>query len=175
MRIAITAVAVTVVGLLAAGVLGVAGAETTPSPTAPAPRTVGVQGVATVPIASEASAEVANATYRQAMAAAISDGQGKAQFLAEKVAGTLGPAQSVGEGGGYIQCPGEVEYIGAQPDFGSGAPVIEAASSVSLRSRAVAAPPHRPAVKRRKRHAAKKSAAQTCTLSTQVALVYQLS
>jgi hypothetical protein len=176
MRIAIAAVGVTAVGLLAAGVLGVAGAETTPPP-APVttPRTVSVQGVATAPVASEASAEAANAAYRQAMAAAIADGQDKAKFLAEKAGATLGIVQSVGEGGGYIQCPGEEEYMGVQPDFGSGAPVIAARSVAAVKGRPVALPHRSKPKQHRKRHTASKSAAATCTLSTQVALVYQLS
>ncbi len=85
-----------------------------------------VQGVATAPVISTASAEAAIAAYRQAMAAAIADGQAKAQYLAEKSGATLGQVQSIGEGGGYIECPEGVEYEGAQPDFGSGGPVFEA-------------------------------------------------
>lgn len=174
MRIAITAVGAAAVGLLAAGVLGVAGADTTPAPVpTSAPRTVSVQGVGSAPIAAEANAQDANAAYRQGMAAAIADGQDKARFLAEKTGATLGAVQSVGEGGGYIQCPGEEEYTGVQPDFGSGAPVIEARSVAA--GKAPVSVSHRSKPKRRKRHSAKKSTAQTCTLSTQIALVYQLS
>lgn len=175
MRVVVIAVAIAAAGLLAAGILGVAGAETPPAP-APAtmPRTVSVEGVAGVPVPSEASAEAANAAYRQAMAAAIADGQSKAQFLAEKSGATLGQVQSVAEGGGYIQCPGELEYQGAQPDFGQGAPVISAGSVAAATPRAVLHPP-RASPKHRKRRKARKATAQTCTLSTQVALVYALS
>lgn len=174
MRIVVVAVAIAAVGLLAAGILGVAGAETPPAPTSTAPqRTVSVEGVAGVPVASEASGEAANAAYRQAMAAAIADGQGKAQFLAEKSGTTLGAVQSVAEGTGYIQCPGEMEYQGAQPDFGQGAPVISAGSAVAA-PRAVVHSRHVSA-KHRKRRKARKASAQTCALSTQVALVYALS
>jgi hypothetical protein len=182
MRIAIAAIGVTAIGLLAAGVLGVAGAETTPAPVPAAiPRTVGVQGVATAPIASEATAEAANAAYRQAMAAAVADGQGKAQFLAEKAGATLGPVQSVGEGGGYVQCPGEEEYTGVQPDFGSVSSGDVYAPRASLAAGAVTQRARKPPVKRHKakgkngKSPAKAAAAVTCTLSTQVALVYQLS
>lgn len=174
MRIAIAAAGATAVGLIAAGVLGVAGADTTPAPVpTSAPRTVSVQGIASVPVAADASGEAANAAYRQGMAAAIADGQDKARFLAEKTGATIGVVQSVGEGGGYIQCPGEEEYTGVQPDFGSGSPVIEARSVAALKG--PVSLPHRSKPKRRKHHTANKSAAQTCTLSTQVALVYQLS
>jgi hypothetical protein len=173
MRIVVVAVAIAVVGLLAAGALGIAGGAETPAPTPTAPqRTVSVEGVAGVPVASEASAEAANAAYRQAMAAAIADGQGKAQFLAEKSGGTLGAVQSVSEGGGYIQCPGELEYQGAQPDFGQGAPVISAGRAVAAPRAVVHA---RRVSRHRKRRRARKAIAQTCALSTQVALVYALS
>lgn len=175
MRIAITAAAATVIGLLAAGVLGVAGADTTPAPVPAAqPRTVSVQGVASAPIAAEANAEAANAAYRQAMAAAIADGQSKAQFLAEKTSATLGPVQNVAEGGGYIQCPGEEEYQGAQPDFGEGSSVIMAPAARELRSAAGVAPRHAKA-KHRKPKSAKKSTVADCAVWTHLALSYQLN
>jgi hypothetical protein len=121
MRIVIAAAAVLASALLAIGVLSVASAETTPTP-APAasapPRTVSVQGVATAPVAQAANAATATAAYRQAMAAAVADGQAKAQFLAEKTGATLGVVQSIGEGGGSIECPAGEEYAGEQPDFG---------------------------------------------------------
>ena len=133
--------------------------------------------MATAPVTSTASAEAATAAYRQAMAAAITDGQAKAQFLAEKAGATLGQVQSIGEGGGYIQCPEGVEYEGAQPDFGS----AEArCSRRHPRPRREAPAQRRRSTKRppkantTKRHSARKSAAESCTLSTQVALVYQL-
>ncbi len=175
MRVVVVAVAIAAVGLLAAGVLGVAGGAETPAPAPSAPqRTVSVQGVAGTPVASAAGPEAANAAYRQAMAAAIADGQGKAQFLAEKSGATLGAVQSVAEGGGYVECPGELEYEGAQPDFGQGAPVIAAGRVGAATPRAVlhshpASAPHR-----KKRRRAHKATVQTCTLSTQVALVYAL-
>ena len=180
MRIAIAAVSVASVALIAAGTLGVAGAETTTTPaTAAAPRIVSVQGVASAPVEPTASAATATGVYRQAMGAAILDGQSKAQFLAEKTGATLGPVQSVAEGGGYIQCPGEEEYQGAQPDFGSGAAgefSAAAAPSVAVAKGHLAPSVHRaPAKHRKHRGTAKKSAVEPCTLSTQVALSYQLS
>ncbi len=136
-----------------------------------------VQGVANAPVASTASSEAAIAAYRQAMAAAITDGQAKAQFLAEKAGATLGQVQSIAEGGGYIECPGGVEYEGAQPDFGSARGEVFAAHSRARGER----PPRRrqstkptAQAKHHKRRSARKSAAESCTLSTQVALVYQL-
>jgi Protein of unknown function (DUF541) len=177
MRIAIAVAGMAATGLVAGGVLVMAAsAETTstPAPT-PALRTVSVQGVASEPLASTSSAETATTVYRQAMAAAILDGQAKAQFLAEKAGTTLGQTQNIGEGGGYISCPEGVEYQGGQPDFGSGS----SSGVVAPLAESRAAPPtvHRapPAKKPRKRHSARKAAAESCTLSTQVALVYQLS
>lgn len=179
MRIPIVVAGMAATGLLAGGVLVLAAeAETTssstPQTTAPL-RTVSVQGVATAPVISTASAEAATAAYRQGMAAAIADGQAKAQYLAEKSGATLGQVQSIGEGGGYIQCPEGVEYEGAQPDFGSGGPVFEA-GAVAPAARSGAPTVHKVAKTQHhhKRHSAKKSAAASCTLSTQVALVYQL-
>jgi hypothetical protein len=176
MRIVGAAVAVTAAALIAVGVLGVATAET---PTVPAPRTVSVQGVATEPIAQSASAGTATAVYRQGMADAVTDGQAKAQFLASKVGATLGPVQSMVEGGGYIECAGNEEYLGEQPDFGSPGSVI-AAPGVSPRAATGKSAPavRKPAVKRSKRKksaAGKKADATTCALATQIALAYTLS
>jgi hypothetical protein len=186
MKVVIAIAAVVALALVGASVLGVAGAETTtttattPATPAVAPlRTVSVQGVATAPVEVSASATAATAVYRQAMAGAIADGQSKAQYLSEKAGATLGTVQSVAEGGGYISCPENVEYQGAQPDFGSAqGPTFAAAagSAVAPRARHVAPAAHRTTTaKRRKRHVvAHRAAAESCTLSTQVALVYQL-
>jgi hypothetical protein len=180
MRIAFVVAGLAATVLVAGGVIVMtAGAETTPTPPASAPlRTVSVQGVAKEPVDSAASAEAATAVYRQAMAAAIGDGQAKAQFLAEKAGATLGQVQSIGEGGGYIQCPEGEEYQGGQPDFGSGVgEVFSAVSAPAARATPTVhkAPAKKPPAKPHKRHTAKKAAAEPCTLSTQVALVYQLS
>jgi hypothetical protein len=181
MRILLTATAVTVAALTAVGVLGVAGAETTTTTTTPAAsvplRTVSVQGVASAPVAPEANAATATAVYRQAMASAVTDGQSKAQYLAEKTGATLGAVQSIAEGGGDIECPGEEEYVGEQPDFGyaSGGEIV-AGSNVQALARPRTPGSHKPAVKphKKKKRSAKAAAAATCTLSTQVALSYQL-
>lgn len=185
MRIAVIACAVATAGLILAGVLGMASAETTTTPTTttttvPPMRTVSVQGVATEPIEQSASATAATAVYRQAMASAVSDGQTKAQFLASQAGATLGQVQSMAEGGGYIQCTGSEEgYLGGQPDFGSAgnyatAPVVSPREAVKSRSAVPkpAAKPRKP--RRRKNGSAKKAAVATCTLSTQVSLVYAL-
>ena|ERR1700694_4718091 len=179
MRVSIAAMAGGAVALTAASMLGVASAEA-PAPTA-TPRTVSVEGVATnVPIAQGSSAATANAVYRQGMEAAIADAHSKAEFLAGKVGGSIGAAQSVAEGGGGISCTGGegstyVEYTGEQPDFGS-----PSVSIGPLRGSAIAAPqasPGRPVLRPRHRHKAtgKKAAAGTCTLSTQVAVAYLLN
>ncbi len=167
-------------GLLAGGVLVLAAeAETTssstPQTTAPL-RTVSVEGVAKAPVATTASSETAIAAYRQARAGAIADGQAKAQFLAEKAGATLGQVQSIAEGSGYVQCPEGVEYEGAQPDFGSGGSVLERTAVAPAVAAPVSSKAHKakPPAKHHKRRTAKKSAAESCTVSTQVALVYQL-
>ncbi len=174
MRRAIAATLLAAAGLTAASMLGVATAE---APTVPPPRTVSVEGVATEAIAQGASAAAATAVYHQGMADAVADGQVKAQLLASKVGATLGPVQSVVEGGGYIGCvgPGESgnnEYEGGQPDFGTPGVSITAA-----RVNAGAAKPKRrkPAVRHGKGPTAKKATVSTCTLATQVALVYPVS
>ena len=180
MRIATAAAGMAATGLVAGGVLVMAAKAETPATSAPASapqRTVSVQGVASEPLTSTASAEAATTVYRQAMAGAIGDGQAKAQFLAEKAGATLGAVQSIGEGGGNIQCPEGVEYQGGQPDFGSATSGIVVAPLAAGRATPTIhkAPARRPPPKHRKRHTAKKSAAESCTLSTQVALAYQLS
>jgi hypothetical protein len=180
MRITIAVVGVVAIGLLAAGALGVAGAETTPTPTVSAPvRTVSVQGVAEASVEPTATTAAATAVYRQAMAAAVVDGQSKAQFLAEKTGATLGSVQSVSEGGGYIDCPGEEEYQGGQPDFGSGSSPVFAAAGAPVAESRTTPSVHKVHHTKRRPHkrrpaTAKKSAVEPCALSTQVALVYQL-
>ena len=189
MRIAITAVVAAALALLTVSMLGVASAEApapttttvaAPVPASPPVRTVSVEGVATAPLAQGSNASSATASYRQAMAAAVSDGQSKAEFLAGKVGATLGLVQSVSEDGGSIECRGEEsrysEYEGEQPDFGS------SSTAVGPLRAAAAAPPaapssHKVTSKRRKaRHpSAKTAAASTCTLSAQVSLVYALA
>jgi hypothetical protein len=182
MRIAIAATAAGAAALLAASTLGVASAEA-PTPPASAPvRTVSVGGVANVAIPQGSSAASATAVYRQGMAAAVSDGQSKAEFLASKAGATLGSVQSVVEDGGSISCSngeenGYVEYQGEQPDFGS--PSVSIAAGGAQR---VAKPPsspaiHKPAVKKRRKGAptAKKATVAGCMLDAQVTLVYAIS
>ncbi|MFI4992416.1 MAG: SIMPL domain-containing protein [Solirubrobacterales bacterium] len=178
MRLVIPAATVTTVSLIAAGLLGVASAE---APTASPARTVSVQGVATVPVAQGANLATATAAYRQGMAAAVADGQAKAEFLAGKAGATLGSVQSIAEGGGYIGCtggeePGGGEYTGEQPDFGSTGVAVSPAAPRVL---ANAAPGIRKPVvkhrkKKRKRPLAKHASVVSCTLSTQVSLTYLL-
>jgi hypothetical protein len=179
-RVLIPAAGVAVIALVAAGTLGVASAEapTTASP----PPTVSVQGVAVEPIEQSASAAIATTVYRQGMAAAITDGQAKAQFLASSAGVTLGAVQSIVENGGYIGCTGnEVEYLGEQPDFGSpGVGVSPGAVSVP-RVAATATPGgSKPAVKhaKKKKHkspVAKRASVAGCTLTAQVSLTYAIS
>jgi hypothetical protein len=165
---------VVVAGLLAANMLGVASAEG-PTTTA-SPRTVSVQGVAKAPLAQGASTALATESYRQAMASAIADGLGKAEFLAAKAGVALGAAQSVVENGGSISCTAgpEAEYLayeGEQPDF----PMNDAVA-VAPRAFAPAVRNSKPRVKRHKaKTKAKKATAAGCAVSAQVSLVYAIS
>jgi hypothetical protein len=183
MRNVIAATMAVVAGLVVANMLGVAAAE---APTTTPTRTVSVEGVATVPIAQGANLATATMIYRDGMAAAVSDGQGKAEFLASKAGATLGAVQSIAEGGGSIECTdgeeeaGYVAYQGEQPDFGS----AESVSPLRAAAAPVAAPQvHKPAAKHRKKKkkkkvtspTAKKAAATTCTMTTQVSLVYAIA
>jgi hypothetical protein len=185
MRLVLPAAAVTTASLIAAGLLGVASAEA-PTTTATPPPTVSVQGVATEPIEQSASLATATAVYRQGMADAISDGQAKALFLASKAGVTLGPVQSIVEGGGYIGCTGgeesaSDEYQGAEPDFGSAGasapvPEVNAPSAVAKTTPGVRKPAAKHGKKKhKKKPAAKQASVTTCTLSTQVSLTYTLS
>jgi hypothetical protein len=177
---AIAAISGVAAALLAVNMLGVASAE---APTGTSVRTVSVGGIAIVPIAQNANAASATAVYRQGMAAAVSDGQSKAEFLASKAGATLGSVQSIAEGGGYIGCTGTdesgyAEYQGEQPDFGSPAGSIGPARvSPGVAAPKSGTPLHRPTTKHRKRKAptAKHAGAPGCTLTAQVSLVYSIS
>lgn len=178
MRSAITATLAVAACLVATGMLGVASAEA-PTSTAPTP-TVSVDGVAQVPIAQGSNAASADAAYRQAMAAAETDGQSKAEYLAGKASVTLGAVQSIVEGGGSIACSGGesetgyVEYEGEQPDFGS-----RVVTAVAPEASAVAHAPsvRKPSAKRskKKKPTAHKAGATSCTLSAEVSLTYAIS
>jgi hypothetical protein len=173
----VVAAAGAIAALLAVSALGVAAAE---APTGAAvARTISVEGVAIAPIPSHANAASANAVYREAMAKALADGQGKAAFLSEKAGAPLGAVDSVIEDGGYIECSSAdsnyAEYEGEQPDFGSGprglAVAPQSAASTGAPTTKVS---HRPKVKH-KRVTAKKAAATSCNLTAQVSLVYAIS
>lgn len=181
MRSAIAATLAVAAGLVFANMLGVASAE---APTTPPVRTIGVDGVAIVPVAQGANRAVATTAYREGMAAAVSDGQSKAEFLAGKTDATLGEVQSVVEGGGSIDCTtggesGYVEYEGEQPDFGSPSVSVSPDVTERVEGSAVAPTVHKPAVehkkKKKKKPAAKAATATACTLSTDVTLVYAIT
>jgi hypothetical protein len=169
------------VALIAASMLGVAAAE---APTSTPTRTVAVQGVANVPIAQGSSAAAATAVYRQAMAAAVTDAQSKAEFLAGKVGASAGPAQTVAEDGGSISCvgPGESSYVpyeGEEPDFGSpSARVVPLLAGRSAAPSGAPAPVRVPLKKHRKSKPRPKGRAATvapgCTLSAEVSISYAL-
>jgi len=172
MRKLLTATLAAAAALIAVGLLGVAAAE---APTGSPVRTVGVEGVGSAPIAQEANGTAANAAYRQAMAAAISDGQEKATFLAGHVGGTLGAVQSVVEENGDVECESEgteyVRYLGVEPDFGTGrSGRIAAPEAAGALKSPKSAPRHK-----KKKHKAKKASAVSCTVSAGVALNYQLN
>lgn len=178
MRNAIAATLAVVSVLVVANMLGVAGAEApTTSMTTPV-RSIGVEGVATVPVTQGANRATATAAYREGMAAALADGQSKAEFLASKAGVTLSTVQNIAEGGGSISCTGGeeseyVEYQGEQPDFGS---TNESVSPIEAAAAPRAPTVRKPAAKRRKKHpTAKKAGAVGCTLGTQVSLTYAIN
>lgn len=180
MRHALTAILAAAAALIAVGMLGVASAE---APTMTPVRTVGVEGVGKAPIPQEADLATANAAYRQAMAAAISDGQEKAQFLAGHVGGTLGAVQSVVEEDGYVDCEriGEeyTEYLGVRPDFGSGrgggVSVAPAAAPRAAKSVPSVGAPTAGKKHKKKKKKAKTATAANCTVTAGVALNYTLN
>jgi Protein of unknown function (DUF541) len=179
LRLLGTAVAASTAALIASGTLGVAAAE---APTiVPNTRVISVGGVGNVPIAQDASEAAAIAAYRQGMAAAVTDGQAKAQFLAEKTGVALGAVVSVTEGGGGINCTGGdeetgyAEYRGAQPDFSSGG----VSGPVPLLRGAAAPVARAPLTRKHRRHRrstvhAKAAIAVSCKLSAAVQLVYAI-
>jgi hypothetical protein len=179
MKIPIAATAGAAAALVAASMLGIAAAEAPP----PAPqRIISVEGVATVPIAQGSNVAAATSAYRQGMAAAVADGQSKAEFLAGKAATTLGAVQSIVEGGGSISCTDAAEtayseYLGEQPDFGSSAGSVGPVRLNSSAAVGAPSPVHKRVLKRSKHRpapSAKKAAATSCTLSAQVALSYAI-
>jgi hypothetical protein len=172
-RSAVTATLAVAVSLFVANMLGVAVAE---APTGTAARTVSVQGIANLPIGQTDSATEATSVYREAMAAAVGDGQSKASFLATKVGATATQIQSVVEDGGYIQCtaPGEsgyAQYEGEEPDFGSAPRALVAAPASPAAGVAV---PGARSKHKKKRPKAKRAVAGSCKLTAQVSLVYTL-
>lgn len=179
MRSAVAATLAVAVGLFVANMLGVAVAE---APTgAAAPRTISVQGVAVLAIGQSDDAATATSVYREAMAAAVTDGQSKATFLAGKVGVTPTEVQSVVEDGGYIQCtaPGEsgyAQYEGEEPDFGSAPQSVLAAPQTAARAAPALAPAVRKATPKRKKKSptAKRAIAGSCKLTAQVSLVYAI-
>jgi hypothetical protein len=180
MKLTLTAVLAAVAALVIANMIGTAVAE---APTTTTLRTVSVEGVGSAPIAQNADAATATDVYRQAMAAAVTDGQSKAEFLTGKVGATLGAAQTLTEDGGGIECSSGGEegwepYQGEQPDFGSARNAGQVLSSSAAPPAAAA--PSSSAVKRtstkrrhkRKRPVAKKATAPGCKLTAQVSLAY---
>jgi len=181
MKLTLTAVLAAVAALVIANMIGTAVAE---APTTTTLRTVSVEGVGTQPIAQNADAATATGVYRQAMAAAVADGQAKAEFLTGKVGATLGAAQTITEDGGDIECSSGGEegwepYQGEQPDFGSARNAGQVLSSAPESSSSDAAAPtsavKRKSSKRHKKHkrpVAKKATAPGCKLTAQVSLAY---
>jgi hypothetical protein len=182
MKLTLTAVLAAVAALVIANMLGTAVAE---APTTTTLRTVSVEGVGSQPIAQNADAATATGVYRQAMAAAVTDGQSKAEFLTGKVGAALGAAQTVTEDGGEIECSSGGEegwepYKGEQPDFGSARNAGQVLSSAAAPN-ATSAPSRsagtvkRTSAKRHRRHrrpVAKKATAAGCKLTAQVSLAY---
>jgi hypothetical protein len=179
MKLTLTAVLAAVAALVIANMIGTAVAE---APTTTTLRTVSVEGIGTQPIAQNADAATATGVYRQAMAAAVTDGQSKAEFLTGKVGATLGAPQTITEDGGGVECSSGGEegwepYQGEQPDFGSARNAGQvlsstaappAASSPSSAVKRTSAKRHR----KHKRPVAKKATAPGCKLTAQVSLAY---
>lgn len=177
MKRAVAAISAVVVGLFAANMLGVAVAE---APTSAPARTISVQGVAVLPIGQSDNAAAATAVYREAMAAAVTDGQSKVSFLAGKVGATPTQVQNVIEDGGYIECtaPGEsgyAQYEGEEPDFGSAPQAVVAPAAATARpAKGVAAPVAAKPKRRKGKPTAKRAVAGSCKLTAQVSLVYTI-
>lgn len=176
MKLALTAALSATAALLVANLIGVAVAE---APTTTSLRTVSVEGVGTQSIAQNADAASATAIYRQAMAAAVGDGQAKAEFLTGKAGATLGAVQTIAEDGGEIECTGGeseyVQYEGEQPDFGYAPRPNQVVAGASTPALTRPARPAQPTVKRRRKHrrpVARKATAPGCKLSARVSLVY---
>jgi hypothetical protein len=179
MKLTLTAVLAAVAALVIANMIGTAVAE---APTTTTLRTVSVEGIGSQPIAQNADAATATGVYRQAMAAAVTDGQAKAEFLTGRVGATLGAAQTITEDGGGIECSSGGEegwepYQGEQPDFGSARNAGQVLSSTT--SPAAASSPSstvkRTSAKRHRKHkrpVAKKATAPGCKLTAQVSLAY---
>ena len=179
MKLSVAVIGAAAAATVASGTLGAVAAE---APTISPTRSVSVGGVGIVAIAQHADGAAADAAYRQAMAAAVADGQSKAQFLAEKTGATLGAVQSVAEGGGSIACTGGsegdyAEYEGEQPDFSNG----PAATPVRVfGAPAAGAAPALPKAKKKKRRRrvtshARAAGAVSCKLSAEVSLVYAIA
>jgi len=181
MKLTLTAVLAAVAALVIANMIGTAVAE---APTTTTLRTVSVEGIGSQPIAQNADAATATGVYRQAMAAAVTDGQAKAEFLTGRVGATLGAAQTITEDGGEIECSsggeeGWESYKGEQPDFGSARNAGQVLSSThessSSETSAPASAIKRKSSKRHKKHkrpVAKKATAPGCKLTAQVSLAY---
>ncbi len=177
-RTVLIAAPIAAAGAIAAGMLGVATGEGPAGSTAA--RTVSVEGVGIVPIGVDDNSAQATAVYREGMAKALSDGQSKAAFLAEKSGVALGAVVSIVEDGGYIECTGgEGEsfggYEGEQPDFGYGRTPSPVAAPVSSTPKGASAPTvsHRPKP-HHKRHKAHKATAIRCNLTANVSAIYAL-
>jgi len=176
MRIPIAATLAAVATLVAASTLGVASAE---APTGATPtRSVSVEGIGSAPITQRADAATANSAYRQAMAAALTDGQSKASFLAGNAGGSLGAVLSIVEDGGYVGCtsPGSpespyAEYEGAQPDIGYARSQPTRSAAEPLKSTARS---RKPSGHKHKKRRATKAVAASCTVSAQLSLAYTL-
>lgn len=176
--------AVTAAGL---ALLGVAAAEGPAG--SGSPRVIDVEGVGVVPIPAKATAAQATAVYREGQAKALSDGQAKAQFIAEREGVALGVPVTTVEDGGSIECSGWVEgegyshyvsYEGEQPDFGVARLTSSGSSSQNAVAPMATAAPSKSVVRRpkgkHKRHTAKKAAASapSCNLTAEISLAYAL-
>lgn len=167
--------------LAIASTLGVAAAEAPTSATPPA-HVLSVGGAGRAPIAIAAEQSAADAAYHQALTAAVEDGKGKAQLLAQAAGATLGEVEDVIEGSGGVECTspeaenGYTAYEGAEPDFGRGAEsVVAERAAPSFSSSSKAATPAKKKKKKKKPHPSAKAArVASCEVTAGVELVYAL-
>jgi hypothetical protein len=166
------------IGIAVLGAATLALSGTAPAATA---QLISINGTGGVSVPDGASNGQQQAAYDQALTAAISDAQTKAQMVAQQLSLTLGPVQSFSE-----QSDDYLGYCGV--GFLPGAAVLGASGTASAPEAAGAAsgkltpiPPKPKKHKKHKKHKLKRkahkaqSSENTCQLEADVTLVYSAS